>query len=200
MAVSKSNRSLSVVIPEDKDPLSRIIKFMSNEESGIVLTGIEERILARLIYTHGLLTERKWNSEEIAEKVKERFAVSIHTARNDINKSYRLFSTVSTDYKKFTLKHHVEYIDQLIREWSHDKSLKSLIPKLLAEKTRAVQAMPVDEQPPNIPAPVIIINSTSNIESPVADADLLEAADELIKFEKEKEYLEFQDEPDEPKE
>lgn len=190
---------MAVIIPEKTDAFSRIKKFMSATESGIVLTATEEKILIRLTYAHGLLSERKFTREQIAEKIKDLHGVSIYTARADINNTYTLFATVTEDYKRYALLHHVEFIDQKINQWSNDKSLSSLIPKLLAEKTRALAAMPVDPSTAEVPQPIIIVNITGAMPQTMSANDALKAADELIEFEKTHEYVDFEDLKDEEK-
>jgi hypothetical protein len=187
-------RKLQVLIPEKKDAYSRIRAFMSNEESGIVLTSEEEKKLDRLIIANSLLSERKYTREEIAEKIKQKFAVSIWTARNDINLAYSLFSNVTEDYKKYTLHHHVEDINKLIAKWSLDKTLITLIPKLLEAKTRAIAAMPTTNDIPDVPAPVVIVNVTQTITSDLSPDEAMKEADKLIELEKSHDYLAFEEE------
>lgn len=178
------SRDLSIREQNNTDALSRIQQFMSNQESGIVLTGEEENILARLIYTNALLTERKYSSEQIIEKVKDKFGVSQWTARADIEKTYALFSTVTEDYKRFTLKLHVEAIERKIVQWENDKSLAHLLPKLYAEKTRALAEMPVQRQLPNTPAPVIILDMRGTFKKPDISAEQARLeAETLLKLE-----------------
>ena len=190
------SKKLGLIIPEKNDALSRIKKYMSNHESGVVLNATEEKMLSRYMYAHGLLSERKYTREQVAEKIKELHGVSIHTARIDINNTYSLIFTVTDDYKRYTLVHHIEFIEQKIRQWENDKSLASLLPKLLAEKTRAILALPVEQTNPDVPAPVIIINTTVNITPKMNIVQAMAEADKLIEFEKNHEEIEFQDLPD----
>jgi len=171
---------------------------MSKEESGIELTAKEEAILNRMIYANALLAEKKYTREEIAGKVKSRYGVSIHTARNDIDASYSLFVTVTEDFKRYALFHHIEDINATIRQWSTDKSLAPLLPKLFAERTRAINSMPVTIQSPDVAAPVIIINTTTGLSSPMDIEDALKEADKLIEFEKNHDYIQFDENKDEP--
>lgn len=178
------SRELSIREQNNTDALSRIQLFMSNQESGVVLTGEEEKILSRLIYTNALLSERKYSSEQIIEKIKEKFAVSQWTARADIEKTYALFSAVTEDYKRFTLKLHVEAIERKIVQWENDKSLAHLLPKLYAEKTRALAEMPVQRQLPNTPAPVIILDMRGTFNKPDISAEQArQEAETLLKLE-----------------
>lgn len=191
-------KSVQILIPEKKDAMTRIKKFMSKEESGIELTAKEEAILNRLIFANALLSEKKYTREEIAQKIKDRFGVALYTARNDIDASYSLFVTITEDYKRFALFHHIEDINATIREWSNDKSLAPMLPKLFAEKTRAIAQMPVTVQSPDVAAPVIIINTTTGVTSPMDIASALEEADKLIEFEKNHDYIPFDENKDEP--
>jgi hypothetical protein len=187
-------RKLQVLVPEKKDAYSRIRLFMSNQESGVVLTAEEEKKLDRLIIANSLLSERKHSREEVAEKIKQKFGVSIWTARNDINLAYSLFSNVTEDYKKYTLHHHVEDIDRMIAEWSLDKTLIGLVPKLLEAKTKAIAAMPTTVEAPDVPAPVLIVNVTQNIVSDISASDAMIEADKLIEIERQHDYLAFDEE------
>ncbi len=175
---------LTIREKEKTDAISRIQRFMSNQESGVVLTGEEEKILSRLIYANALLSERKYNQEAIIERIREKFSVSPWTARNDIDNTYSLFSSVTEDYKRYTLKHHIEDIEKKIRQWENDKSMAHLLPKLYEARTRAIVAMPVKLERPDLPPPVIVLNLTGNIIQSGLTADQARAqADELLKFE-----------------
>lgn len=193
------SRKLAVILPEKNDAFTRIKKFMSSEESGVTLSATEEKMLLRFMMANSLLAERKFTRDQIAEKIKEGFGVSIHTARADINNAYSLFVTVTEDYRRYTLFHHIEFIDQQILKASTDKSLVHLLPKLLDAKTKAVMAMPVEMQAPNVPAPVIIVNVTADIKQSMPISEIIAAADKMIQFEKDHEYVEFTEEKDEPK-
>lgn len=188
---------LQITLPEKTDAYSRISKFMSPEESGIVLTGKEELILARWTTAYGLLVERKFGREEIVSKIEALYKVSKFTARNDIDNAYKLFINITKEYKQFTLWQTVEFIDQKINQWKDDKSLAPLIPKLLAEKVRAINAMPVDMKAPDLPPPIIIVKSIGAINSPLGINEALLEADKLIEYEKEHEYTDFEDLTDE---
>lgn len=188
--------SLSISKFEKDDAFSRISKFMGPNESGVVLTGKEEKILTRWTLAHSLLAERKFTREEIAEKISKIHSVSLFTARSDIDNAYKLFISITKEYKQYTLWQSVEDIDKLINKWKDDKSLAALLPKLFAERTRAIAAMPLEAAAPNLPAPVIIVQTTGAINSPMAIDEALKEADKLIQFEKDHEYLDFEDSQD----
>lgn len=187
------SKSLLVRIPEKTDAFSRIKKFMSNHESGVVLTAVEEKMLTRLIYANGLLSEKKFTREQVAEKIKAVYGVSIYTARADINNTYSLFVSITEDYKRYTLFHHIEFLQQKLQQWKDDKSMAPMLPKLAAEITRAIAAMPVEVNNADVPAPVVLVQTTVNIVSNLTAADALKEADELIEFEKNHEYTEYED-------
>lgn len=187
------SKSLSVRIPEKTDAFSRIKKFMSNQESGVVLTAVEEKMLTRLIYANGLLSEKKFTREQVAEKIRTEHGVSIYTARADINNTYSLFVSITEDYKRYTLFHHIEFLQQKLQQWKDDKSMAPMLPKLAAEITRAIAAMPVEVNNADVPAPVVLVQTTVNIVSNLTAADALKEADELIEFEKNHEYTEYED-------
>lgn len=167
---------------------------MSNEQSGIILSAIEEKMLQRLQYANALLSEKKDTTEEIAQRIKERFEISIWTARKDITNCYALFAEVTDDYKRYTLIHHIEFIEQQLQRAKDDKSLAGLIPKLLAEKTRAIMAMPSKIENPDLPAPIVNLHTTTTIISPMDLTKAMEQAEALIKAESEKEYIDFEEE------
>lgn len=189
--------------PEKEDALSRIRRFMSSEESGIVLSVTEEKMLQRWILANSLITERKFSRDEIAERIKDTHGVSIHTARSDINNAYSLFVSVTADYKRYTLQLHIEFIEKQIMKASTDKSLMPLLPKLLAEKTRALMALDVEQSNPDLPAPMINLYMLMMGGGPAKKANsdlnsLLQEADKLIEFEKNHEYTDFSEVKDEP--
>lgn len=188
---------------DDKnDTLTRIKQFMSSEESGVVLTPAEEKILTRWTRAHSMLQEKKFSREEIAEKIKQYYNVSIYTARSDIDNAYSLFVSVTQDYQRYSLFYQVEYIDKLLAKAEVDKSMLQMIPKLLAERTRAIAAMPVKITGPDLPAPVInlfgVFYNQTQPESKQNISSLLDEADKLIEFERNHEYAEFTDIKDEP--
>lgn len=174
------NEVTVIPAPEKNDAISRIRKFMSPIESGIVLTASEEKILQRLTFANGLLAEKKFTSEEIAEKIKEVFHVSIFTSRNDVNNCYALFVNVTEDYVRYTLKHHIEDMRILVEQWKKDKSLAALLPKLFAEITRALSCLPVEKTNNDIPPPVLVFNTTKEIKAPMDAGDAINLADKII--------------------
>lgn len=178
------SKSLTIREQLKTDALSRIQRFMSNSESGVVLTAEEEKILTRLIYTNALLTERKYSSEQIIEKVKEKFGVSQWTARADIEKTYTLFSAVTEDYKRYTLKLHIEAIERKIVQWENDKSLSHLLPKLYDARTRAIAELKVVPLLPDTTAPVIILDIKGSMSKPDITPEQARAeAEEILKHE-----------------
>lgn len=194
------SRSLAVVIPQKTDAFSRIKAYMSDPDSGIVLVAKEEQMLKRMVFANTFLSENKYTVDEVAEKLKDLFGVSIWTAKDDIKKTYTLFASVTEDYKRYAMRHHIEFLNKKISQWENDKSMAPFLPKLIAEKTRALAALPVQPEAPDVPPPVIIVNVTADIKAPLQTIDAISQADKLIEFEKEHEYLEFEDKPeDEPK-
>jgi hypothetical protein len=189
-------RSLSVSIPQKTDAFSRIKVYMSEPDSGIVLVTKEEQMLKRMVFADRFLSENKYTVDEVAEKLKDLFGISIWTAKDDIKKTYTLFAGVTEDYKRYAMRHHVEFLNKKISQWENDKSMAPFLPKLIAEKTRALAALPVQAEAPDVPPPVIIVNVTANIIAPMDAGDALSQADKLIEFEKEHEYLEFEETPD----
>ncbi len=188
------SKNMALMLQGKNDPISRIKKFLSPAESGVALNAIEEKMLDRLIYCKALLSERKYSQDQIEEKIKDKFGCSIWTARKDVQNTYSVFATVTEAYKKFTLRQHVEHLDSLIQQWSKDKSLAHLVPKLAAEKTRAVNAMPVDVENPDLPQPIIMININGSLDDKFQSVEQArEAADALIEMEKNIQDIDFED-------
>lgn len=186
----------SNLVPVGKeDAFSRIVKFMSNDESGVLLTAKEEQILARWIYANGLLKERKFREETIINNIAEKFGVSKFTARNDISNARSLFVRLTKDLKKYALIHHIEDIQMQIATWKHDKSLAPLLPKLYDSYTKALAALPEEVEAPNVATPVInytVVNGQT-IHVHMNGADALAAADALIEQERNEQYTDFED-------
>jgi hypothetical protein len=187
-------KSVVIQLPEKNDAVTRIKKFMLPEDSGIVLNPDEEKMLDRFIFCKGLLCERKFTRDQIEEKLKIKFGVSIYTARKDVNNTYKVFASITNDYKKFSLQLQVEDISMEINRCKTDKSLIHLLPKFFAEKTRSIAAMPVDVEDSDLPAPVILINISGTMANKFIDASEARAeADALIEFEKKSEYIDYED-------
>jgi hypothetical protein len=184
-----------------EDAFSRIVKYMSNEESGVVLTAKEEQIMARWIYANGLLKERKFREDLIIDKIVEKFSVSKFTARNDISSARSLFVKLTKDLKKYALIHHIEDIQMQIANWKTDKSLAPLLPKMYDSLTKALAALPEEAEAPPIATPVVnyvlVKNQTINVT--MAGSDALAAADALIEQERSETSTDFEIENDGPK-
>lgn len=193
--------SRSSVPAVKEDAFSRIVKYMSNEESGVVLTAKEEQIMARWIYANGLLKERKFREEMVLDKIVDKFAVSKFTARNDISSARSLFVKLTKDLKKYALIHHVEDIAMQIAAWKSDKSLAPLLPKLYDSYTKALAALPEEAEAPTVATPIVnyVLVQNQNINVVMNGADALAAADDLIELEKNHEYKDFEELPHGPK-
>lgn len=178
---------------ESNDAISRISRFMSNTESGVVLTIHEEKMMSRLMYANGLLSEKRYSRVKIEEMIVSKFGVSSWTARADINNTYTLFVTVTEDYKRYTLFHHIESIEAEINKVKNDKSLVHLLPKLLAEKTKAIAALPVKTERPDLPAPVIVLSVVGEMKKPEMDTvTAREEADSIIELE-DKDFIDYEE-------
>lgn len=193
------SKSLSFLIPETKDAISRIRKFIGPNESGVILTPDEERMLARMAFAHGHLAENKFAEDQVAEKIKDLFSVSIYTAKADIRNTYSLFVTVTEDYRRYGLKHHIEFLKKELHRCSNDKSLAFLIPKLADSITKAYKELPVQMDVPPTPQPIIVIDTDGKLQAPsktyeetVAEIDKLIAIEE-----KKKDYIDFNEVKDE---
>lgn len=187
-------RGIVKIADERNDALSRISHFMSNSESGIVLSAKEEMILDRWIYCNALLKERKFTEEQIIESVIKKFNVSKFTARGDISNTMSLFAGLVRDLKKYTLHHHIEDIRITIEQWKKDRSLAPYVPKLMDSLTKAVAALPDEMAVPDVPMPVLVINVKGNMIMPAMDAEKArEEIDKLIELEEKVVEIEYEE-------
>lgn len=180
------------VIPysEKKDAFNRIKQFMT--EGDITLLAKEEEILKRWIYADKLLKQRKYTQEQIIEKVSDMFSVSEFTARNDISYAMALFSATITVNKKYLLHHHAENLQLMIEQFSKDKSLVHLVPKLAAEYTRALDAIPDEIKKETPPPPRIVFNIIGGQQN---TPRTYEEALKSIEKRSSKEYTDFEEIP-----
>lgn len=181
-----------------EDAFNRISRFLSNEESGIVLTAKEEGILSRWIYANGLMKERVYTEDEVIAKIEFNFKVSAFTARNDINNARSLFVQTTKALKKYTLHHLIEDISLKIGELQGDPAFIEILPKYYDSLTKAIKALPDEIEIPDVATPVIIYNIVpgQSIPQPLDPEAALKAADELIELEKQNDYLEFDENTD----
>src|SRR4051812_32029469 len=91
---------------EKESAFNRIMRFM--DDGDITLQSKEEAILLRWNHAYKLFIQKKYTREQIAEKVSERFDVSIYTARNDYYQALALYAGLMHSNKKLLLDHHAE--------------------------------------------------------------------------------------------
>jgi hypothetical protein len=125
---------------ERETTFNRILQFMTDGD--ITLTAEDEIILSRWTYAFKLFIQNKYTEEQICEKVKDIFSVSIYTARNDKYQAQALFAGSIKSNKKLLLHRHAESIRLFMEKCKTDKSLIHLIPKLAEAYTKAVIAIP----------------------------------------------------------
>jgi hypothetical protein len=146
---------------EKKDAFSRILRFY--DKADIVLTAEEEQIHSRWIYCDALLRSRRHKTEEIIEKICEKFSpLSKFTAQNDIKNTYALFAAARQISKRYVLQNSIENIQLDIERFKNDKSLVYLLPKLYAELTRASNALPDEIPNNNVPQTIVYIGTVVN--------------------------------------
>lgn len=187
-------KDLVPIQPEKADAYSRIKKFVSIEESGITLLPKEEKMLRRWMVVQGFLSERKFSDEEIIDEVITLFDVSKFTARSDINYARSLFVEQLKNAKRFALYHHARQLEILYQQKTTDKAYAPYLHHLANAVTKAWAAVPEEQEVPDVPAPVLIMNVVNANTRPIADAR--KAADELIELERTKDYTEFEEIPD----
>ncbi len=169
-----------------KDAYTRIKKFMTDGD--ITLLPKEEHILSRWCMADKLMKLNKYTEEQIVEKIVEKFSVSQYTARKDIYNAQALMASVMLVNKKYLLNHHAENLKLMIEQFKKDKTLVHLVPKLAAEYTRAIQAIPDDLNAEKRPAPTIIFNVTQS-----AGKTFEEALASIEKRKADKEFTDFEE-------
>lgn len=195
------SKDLVPIQPEKTDAFSRIVNFMSKEESGIVLSATEEKMLARWMYCHALLKERKFRDEDIIDKITDKFECSRITARNDISQTRSLFVRLTKDLKKYGMIHHIQDLEIEFQKRKTDKAYAPYLHRLADAITKAYAALPDEVENQEVLAPTIIVNVVQgqSVESAMNVEEALKAADELIDLEKNHEYTDFEDLTDESK-
>lgn len=179
------------------DAYDRILAYMKAPEEN-ALTSVEENILFRWTQCHTMLRDRKLKTEEIIEKLADRFGVSKFTARNDISYTQALYVEATNFNKEYHFHQHVEDMKLMIEKWKGDKSLAPFLPKLLHEYTLALAKLP--EAVRNSKKPTIINNffvvEGQKVQAPLDYEDAYKKAEDMIKGEAEapgKEYTDYED-------
>ncbi len=179
---------------EKNDAFTRILRFY--DAADVVLTADEEIIHNRWIYCDALLRSRKFKSDDIIEKIVDKYGVSKFTAQNDIRQTYSLFGQTRVISKQYVLSNHIEDIQLQIERIKYDKSLAHLLPKLDAELTRAANSLPDEPAKKQLPTPNIYIGSV-NINSDKTAGLSIEEAKEKWKQKKanrsKDEYTDYED-------
>lgn len=143
-----------------QNTFNRIVRW--NNECDITLTAEEEHIYRRWNTAHKLFLQKKFTTEQIAEKIKDLHSVSIFTARNDIYQAQALFEGSIKSNKKYLLHHHAENILMQIERFKLDPSLVHMLPKLMDAYTKAVMAMPDEINKDVMPPPQINFTPKGN--------------------------------------
>lgn len=182
---------------EKNNAYNRILRFYTEENSGIVLTAEEDGILKRWIHCDKLILSRKFKTEDIAEKIKDLFGVSKMTAQNDIAKTQLLFGAVRRANKEYLLIHHADEIALQIERIKYDKTLAHLLPKLNDSYTKAVAALPDESNKNVLPPPVFLFNLVNgqNLVKPMEIEDARAKAKDKLKEISADNYIDFEDQP-----
>lgn len=146
---------------------NRILRW--NNEGDIPLSPEDEQIFIRWNSAYKFILQKKFTTEQIAEKLKELYRVSIFTARNDIFQAQALFAGSIKASKKFLLYQQQESIMLFIEQCRLDKSLVHLVPKLEMARTKAIMAMPDEINKDVMPPPQINFTPKQNTGSPPPD-------------------------------
>lgn len=166
-----SKKDLSVLAPEKKDAFNRIVRWYS--KSDITLTPDEEHILARWCHVDARWREGM-DEQAIVDDLKEKFGISSFTAQRDIGHAQQLFARVKQVSKKYLLDLHRQNIERDLMKvrkqlWEpcvdetgksiprnpDDKEISALA-RLNDSYTKAVVALPDDQQDDPLPPPKFI--------------------------------------------
>ncbi|MGN6477255.1 MAG: hypothetical protein ACTHKV_08515 [Flavipsychrobacter sp.] len=167
-----------------EDAYNKILAYMKSPEENI-LTSVEENILFRWTFCHTLLRDRKLKTEDIIEKIADRFSVSKFTARNDIGYTQALYVEATNFNKEYHFHQHIEDMKLMIEKWKGDKSLAPFVPKLLHEYTLALSKLP--ETIRNNDKPTVINNffvvEGQKVQAPLDYEDAHRHADQILEKE-----------------
>lgn len=199
--MSKIKRSNEL---QKNDAYTCILQYMMHPETNS-LNSDQEVILDRWIFCNALLRDRKLKEDDIIEKIKDKFAVSKYTARNDIGYTMSLFVEARRYSKEYLLYNHIEDIGLMIEKWKLDKSLAPFVPKLLHEYTLAISKLPdtINKQKrPKVVNNFFLIPG-QNAQAPSTYDEAIIEANKMIendaKKEAQKDFIDYEDLGDDDK-
>lgn len=175
-----------------------IIRFVLH--SDIVLTQEQQDLSDRLFFTDMLIRKRKWTRDEVIRMIRTRFKVSQWRANQDITEAHKVFGETRKLNKQYLLSHHIEEI-QLQIQMAKEKGMEDLLPKLNANLTDALNALPIEKDPlDSRPKKIVYIAGDININNEGAPGQnkkplsaALKEADDLLQKESDGEYIEFEE-------
>lgn len=194
-----SKRNRLILLPKKRDAFKAIRLFMC-DAGGVTLKAEEEKILDRWIYCDALLRAKEDDEDSIIRKIAEKFEVSVHTARNDISFTMRLFADSRKLNKKYLIHLHLQRIDEDIqimkkalfkteigeggRIIQHTPDAKELAAyaKLVESYTYTLNSIPEDVQVDKQPPPIFhfLLAPGQVIERPMLLEDALAQADAIL--------------------
>jgi hypothetical protein len=176
-----------------------IIRFVLHND--IMLTKEQQDLSDRLFFTDMLIRKRKWTRDEVIRMIRVRFQISQWRANQDITDAHKVFGETRKLNKQYLLSHHIEEI-QLQIQMAKEKGMEDLLPKLNANLTDALNALPVDKDPlDSRPKKVMYVFGDINLNESSGQAEnkkplsaALKEADDLLQKNSNGEYLEFEEE------
>lgn len=188
------------LLPKKREAFVAIRRFMMDGD--VTLREEEEKILNRWIYVDALLKSKEHNEDGMIKNIMDNYAVSVYTARNDIQYTQRLFGDSRKINKKYLIHLHLDRIDrdiQILRtrlfEVTTDKEGKThqcipdakemaALAKLHETYTYTLNSIPDDILEDKQPPPIFqfILAPGQVIERPMLVEDALRKADEILKL------------------
>lgn len=182
------------LLPKKRDAFKAILRFLTDAD--VKLKVEEEAILRRWEHCDVLMRAKSKTEQQIIDEIKDKFGVSVYTARNDIYQTQKLFGKSREINKKYLIHHHLERIDrdiQLIRSQIFSKSNDGTIripdpkqqmalAKLYETYTYTLNCVPEDSSEDKQPPPIFqfILAPGQVIESPMLIDDAIKKADAIL--------------------
>lgn len=161
---------MNQLIKNEDETLARIKRFFIDGD--ITLSPHEQTCLKRWAHAHTMVCQRKHPEATIIQELANVYGVSIYMARSDLYNAQTLYGETMRVNKKLLLSLHAENIQLFIEKCRDDKSLTNHVPKLMAEYTKAIEAIPDDKAGANMPPPVLNFYVTAGQQvDTVGDAD-----------------------------
>jgi hypothetical protein len=205
----KGKTSRALLLPKKRDGFVAIKRFLMDGD--VVLKVEEEAILNRWIYADALMRAKEMNEEQMIRDIAEKFDISVHTSRGDIQNAQRLFADARKVNKKYLIHHHLQRIDEDIQKIRKklfrgdgdtskipDSKEMAALAKLFETYTYTLNSIPDEEAADKQPPPVFIFKLApgQTIEAPLEIDDAVSMADEILMKQGEDGVYEMEEEQD----